>query len=74
MRWVRLRRTALRAHPQMNTSTQPPEGAGRSRSKAKAKQSKANARSKDRSLASLDSSYREMRPLEIRPAGRPPCF
>jgi hypothetical protein len=38
MRWVRLRRTALRANPQMNTSTQPPEGAGRSRSKAKAKQ------------------------------------
>ena len=34
MRWVRLRRTALRANPQMNTSTQPPEGAGRSRSKA----------------------------------------
>ncbi len=27
MRWVRLRRTALRANPQMNTSTQPPEGA-----------------------------------------------
>jgi hypothetical protein len=26
MRWVRLRRTALRAHPRMNTSTQPPEG------------------------------------------------
>ncbi len=34
MRWVRLRRTALRANPQMNTSTQPPEGAGGSRSKA----------------------------------------
>ncbi|MDT9678742.1 hypothetical protein F6R97_30080 [Pseudomonas sp. JV414] len=46
MRWIRLRRTALRANPQMNTSTQPPEGAGRSRSKAKAK-------SKDRSLRQL---------------------
>ena len=34
MRCVRLRRTALRANPQMNTSTQPPEGAGESRSKA----------------------------------------
>ncbi|MCP2225988.1 hypothetical protein OKW12_001393 [Pseudomonas silensiensis] len=33
-RCVRLRRTALRAHPQMNASTRPPEGAGRSRSKA----------------------------------------
>ncbi|MGF6488627.1 hypothetical protein ABH904_002400 [Pseudomonas frederiksbergensis] len=38
MRWVRLRRTALRANPQMNTGTRSPEGAGRSRSKAKAKQ------------------------------------
>jgi hypothetical protein len=37
MRWVRLRRTALRANPQMNTSTQPPEGAGGSRSKARSK-------------------------------------
>jgi len=34
MRWVRLRRTALRANPQMNTCAQPPEGAGESRSKA----------------------------------------
>jgi hypothetical protein len=34
MQRVRLRRTALRATPRMNTSTQPPEGAGRSRSKA----------------------------------------
>ena len=33
-RCVRLRRTALRACPQMNTSTQPSEGAGRSRSRA----------------------------------------
>ena len=33
-RCVRLRRTALRACPQMNTSTQPPEGAGGSRSRA----------------------------------------
>ncbi|WP_218574374.1 hypothetical protein, partial [Pseudomonas sp. PB120] len=31
---VRLRRTALRATPRMNTSTQPPDGAGGSRSKA----------------------------------------
>ncbi|MGX0889964.1 hypothetical protein AB7M22_001972 [Pseudomonas sp. ADAK2 TE3594] len=37
MRWVRLRRTALRANPQMNTSTQPPEGAGRSRSSSRSK-------------------------------------
>ncbi len=37
MRWVRLRRTALRANPQMNTSAQPPEGAGGSRSKSKAR-------------------------------------
>jgi len=34
MQRVRLRRTALRATPRMNTSTQPPEGAGGSRSKA----------------------------------------
>jgi len=34
MQRVRLRRTALRANPRMNTSTQPPEGAGGSRSKA----------------------------------------
>ena len=33
-RCVRLRRTALRAHPRMNTSTQPSEGAGGSRSRA----------------------------------------
>jgi hypothetical protein len=31
MQRVRLRRTALRATPRMNTSTQPPEGAGRSK-------------------------------------------
>ncbi|MGF6151652.1 hypothetical protein QFZ84_002636 [Pseudomonas fluorescens] len=36
-RCVRLRRTALRAHPLMNTSTRPPEGAGGSRSKATAR-------------------------------------
>ncbi|CAI8876912.1 hypothetical protein EMIT0P2_30092 [Pseudomonas sp. IT-P2] len=30
-RCVRLRRTALRAHPQMNPSTQPAEGAGKSK-------------------------------------------
>jgi hypothetical protein len=47
------------------------ERGGRSRSKAKAE---ATARSKDRSLASLDSSYREVRAHEIRPAGRPPRF
>ncbi|EJM72373.1 hypothetical protein PMI31_03642 [Pseudomonas sp. GM55] len=34
MQCVRLRRTALRAHPRMNTSTQPAEGAGGSRSRA----------------------------------------
>ncbi|VVQ16847.1 hypothetical protein PS938_04340 [Pseudomonas fluorescens] len=34
MRCVRLRRTALRAHPRMNTSTQPADGAGGSRSRA----------------------------------------
>jgi len=35
MQRVRLRRTALRATPRMNTSTQPPDiGAGGSRSKA----------------------------------------
>ena len=34
MQRVRLRRTALRATPRMNTSTQPTEGAGGSRSKA----------------------------------------
>ena len=34
MRCVRLRRTALRANPRINTSTQPAEGAGGSRSKA----------------------------------------
>jgi hypothetical protein len=34
MQRVRLRRTALRATPRVNTSTQPPEGAGGSRSKA----------------------------------------
>ncbi|WP_218574373.1 hypothetical protein, partial [Pseudomonas sp. PB120] len=34
MQRVRLRRTALRATPRMNTSTQPPDGAGRSKSKA----------------------------------------
>jgi hypothetical protein len=34
MQRVRLRRTALRATPRMNTSTQPPEGAGGSRSSA----------------------------------------
>jgi hypothetical protein len=34
MQRVRLRRTALRATPRMNTSTQRPEGAGESRSKA----------------------------------------
>ncbi len=34
MQRVRLRRTALRATPRMNTSTQPPEGACGSRSKA----------------------------------------
>jgi hypothetical protein len=33
-RCVRLRRTALRASPQMNTSTQPTDGAGGSRSRA----------------------------------------
>ena len=33
-RCVRLRRTALRAHPRMNASTQPAEGAGGSRSRA----------------------------------------
>ncbi|MNV71539.1 hypothetical protein D3C71_1645650 [compost metagenome] len=31
MQRVRLRRTALRATPRMNASTQPPEGAGRSK-------------------------------------------
>ena len=36
MQRVRLRRTALRAIPRMNTSTQLSEGAGGSRSKAKA--------------------------------------
>ncbi|RKS28480.1 hypothetical protein BJ917_1358 [Pseudomonas sp. WPR_5_2] len=35
MQRVRLRRTALRATPRMNTSTQPPEGAGGSKAKAK---------------------------------------
>jgi hypothetical protein len=35
-RCVRLRRTALRAYPQMNASTQPPDGAGRSRSRSRA--------------------------------------
>ncbi|RAI72198.1 hypothetical protein DOZ80_01230 [Pseudomonas fluorescens] len=34
MRCVRLRRTALRANPRMNASTQPAEGAGGSRSRA----------------------------------------
>ena len=34
MQRVRLRRTALRATPRMNTSIQPPEGAGGSRSSA----------------------------------------
>ena len=34
MRCVRLRRTALRANPRINASTQPAEGAGGSRSKA----------------------------------------
>ncbi|WP_229801733.1 hypothetical protein, partial [Pseudomonas mandelii] len=34
MQRVRLRRTALRATPRMNTSTQPPDGAGGSRSRA----------------------------------------
>jgi hypothetical protein len=34
MQRVRLRRTALRATPRMNTCAQPPEGAGGSRSKA----------------------------------------
>jgi hypothetical protein len=34
MRWVRLRQTALRANPQMNTCAQPPEGAGGSKSRA----------------------------------------
>jgi len=34
MQRVRLRRTALRATPRMNTSAQPTEGAGGSRSKA----------------------------------------
>jgi hypothetical protein len=34
MQCVRLRRTALRANPRMNTSSQPAEGAGESRSKA----------------------------------------
>ncbi len=33
MQRVRLRRTALRATPRMNTSTQPPEGAGESKAK-----------------------------------------
>ena len=37
MQRVRLRRTALRATPRMNTSTQPPEGAGRSKSKARSR-------------------------------------
>jgi hypothetical protein len=37
MQRVRLRRTALRANPRMNTSAQPPEGAGGSRAKATAK-------------------------------------
>ncbi|WP_310351684.1 hypothetical protein, partial [Pseudomonas sp. BE134] len=36
MQRVRLRRTALRATPRMNTSTQPPEGAGRSKARSKA--------------------------------------
>ncbi|MNR17867.1 hypothetical protein D3C85_1345570 [compost metagenome] len=31
MRCVRLRRTALRANPRINASTQPPEGAGKSK-------------------------------------------
>jgi len=31
MQRVRLRRTALRATPRMDTSTQPPEGAGESK-------------------------------------------
>jgi hypothetical protein len=37
MQRVRLRRTALRATPRMNTSTQPPDGAGKARSKSKSK-------------------------------------
>ncbi len=45
------------------------ERGGRSEAKATA-----TARSKDRSLASLDSSYRVTRSLEVRPAGRPPRF
>ena len=36
MQRVRLRRTALRATPRMNTSTQPPEGAGKSKARSKA--------------------------------------
>jgi hypothetical protein len=35
-RCVRLRRTALRACPQMNASTQPAEGAGRSKARSRA--------------------------------------
>jgi hypothetical protein len=60
MRWVRLRRTALRAHPRVNTSTQPAEGAGGSKAKAKAK---ANANASLRvsvvcTLIRQSSSYR----------------
>ena len=37
MRWVRLRRTALCASPQMNASAQPSDGAGGSRSRARSR-------------------------------------
>jgi hypothetical protein len=53
MQRVRLRRTALRANPRMNTSAQPPEGAGGSRAKATAK---ATAKSNNNSNSNSNSN------------------
>jgi hypothetical protein len=58
MRWVRLRRTALRAHPRMNTSTQPAEGAGGSKAKAKANTNASLRVSVVCTLIRQSSSYR----------------
>jgi len=49
MRCVRLRRTALRANPRMNASTQPSEGAGGSKAKAKSKSKKQKQKAKAKS-------------------------
>ena len=58
MQRVRLRRTALRATPRMNTSTQPPEGAGKAKAKATARSKAAQTKTASCSLYKAGGRFR----------------